>query len=54
MKTDSNPVSFLTKKSGTVDVSSNVGNAVIRYFAVGVLALLALGIFTSSQEINAG
>jgi len=54
MKTDINPVSLYKRKSGKVEVSKNTGNAAIRYFAVGVLTLLALGIFTSSQEVNAG
>lgn len=54
MKTDINPAIFSYEKPGTSKISKNIGNTVIKYFTFGVLALLAVGIFTSSQEVNAG
>ncbi|ALR30355.1 hypothetical protein ATE47_07385 [Chryseobacterium sp. IHB B 17019] len=44
---------FLGKRSGKQELSKEVENAA-KYLAVGVLALLALGVFTTSQRINAG
>jgi hypothetical protein len=54
MKTDINSSSFSIQKSGKMEVYKKLGNVTIKYFIVTAVALLALGICTSSQKINAG
>ena len=44
---------LLGKKLGKQELIKEVEN-VAKYLAVGVLALFALGVFTTSQRINAG
>lgn len=41
------------EKSGSKETSKGIKNTA-KVFAVGILALFALGIFTTSQRLNAG
>ncbi|SEW15932.1 hypothetical protein SAMN05421841_1320 [Chryseobacterium wanjuense] len=53
MKTKKILSPILGEHIGTKGVSKGIENAA-KYVAVGFLALFALGLFTTSQKINAG
>lgn len=54
MKTIDKPINFLLKRSTVLPTSKSIGNRVIKYAGIGILAIFTIGVFTSSQEINAG
>lgn len=54
MKTIDKPINFLLKRSAVLPISKSIRHKVIKYAGIGILAILTIGVFTSSQEINAG